>query len=395
MTQSHNSVRIICKIMRKDWTYKKLGDVVEITMGQSPSSDSFNNGSEGLPFFQGNADFGKLHPRTRVYCSTPIRLADKDDVLISVRAPIGAINIADRLCCIGRGLAAIRGNSQVSSLFIYYLLLASRDKLIAQGTGSTFKAIGKDVLRSLEMPIIPLKEQNHIVAELDLLNGILEKQRLQLKELDTLAQSVFCDLFGSIDDNKNGFPVESLGSVFTLITDGTHQTPEYTEDTVHGYKFLSAKDVVSGTIDWSRIKYIPEYLHKELHKRLAPQRGDILLCKNGTTGICALVDTDEVFDIYVSLALLRTTRDLSRKYLVAAINHPSTKRQFDESLKGVGVPNLHLGEIKKARIIVPPNHLQNTFAHRIEAIEHQKALVNQSLVETQKLFEYTMDKYFG
>ena len=86
--------------MKEKWTYKKLGEVVTITMGQSPSSDTYNE-SEGLPFFQGNADFGKEHPNVRLFCNAPIRIADIDDVLISVRAPIGAINIADRKCCIG------------------------------------------------------------------------------------------------------------------------------------------------------------------------------------------------------------------------------------------------------------------------------------------------------
>ena len=247
----------------------------------------------------------------------------------------------------------------------------------------------------IRVPVPSLEEQERIVSELELLGNIIDKQKTLVKELDTLAQSVYQQMFGSVDDNKYGFPVEPLSSVFSLITDGTHQTPEYTEDRILGYKFLSAKDVVSGVIDWSRIKYIPEYLHKELHKRVAPQRGDILLCKNGTTGICALVDTDDVFDIYVSLALLRTTRCISRRYLVAAINSPSTKRQFDDSLKGVGVPNLHLGEIKKARILVPPYNQQESFAAKIEAIERQKALINLSIVETQRLIAFTMDKYFG
>lgn len=214
------------------------------------------------------------------------------------------------------------------------------------------------------IPVPSFEEQERIVAELDLLTGIIDKQKQQLKELDTLAQSIFYDMFGSVDNNTKNFMVKCLNEVFQLITDGTHQTPQYTDDILHGFKFLSAKDVVSGVIDWTRIKYIPESLHNELYKRLAPRRGDILLCKNGTTGICALVETDEVFDIYVSLALLRTEKEYNKKYLVYAINNPSTKSQFDDSLKGVGVPNLHLGEIKKTKILVPPIELQSSFAKK-------------------------------
>lgn len=246
-----------------------------------------------------------------------------------------------------------------------------------------------------EICVPSIQEQERIVAELDLLTGIIDKQKQQLKELDNLAQSIFYDMFGSVDNNTKNFMVKCLNEVFQLITDGTHQTPQYTDDILHGFKFLSAKDVVSGVIDWTRIKYIPESLHNELYKRLAPRRGDILLCKNGTTGICALVETDEVFDIYVSLALLRTEKEYNKKYLVYAINNPSTKSQFDDSLKGVGVPNLHLGEIKKTKILVPPIELQSSFAKKIESIESQKEFINRSIAESQKLFDYTMDKYFG
>ena len=95
-----------------------------------------------------------------------------------------------------------------------------------------------------------------------------------------------------------------LQELCSIITDGTHQTPTYT-DKKSGVIFLSSKDVTQEKIDWQHVKYIPQDLHEKLYARLAPQRNDILLAKNGTTGIAALVDTDAVFDIYVSLALLR------------------------------------------------------------------------------------------
>ena len=93
----------------------------------------------------------------------------------------------------------------------------------------------------------------------------------------------------------------------TEITDGTHKTPTYSEN---GYIFLSSKNVTSGKIDWKNVVYIPESLHNELYKRIRPQKDDILLAKNGTTGVAALVDKDEVFDIYVSLALIRPNKNL-------------------------------------------------------------------------------------
>lgn len=201
-------------------------------------------------------------------------------------------------------------------------------------------------------------------------------------------------MFGNIYNNRLGFDVVTLQDVSTMIKDGTHQTPTYTTDVENGYKFLSSKDVTTGKVDWSHLKYIPEKLHRELYTRISPRKGDILLAKNGTTGIAAIVDRDEVFDIYVSLALIRPY-GVDATYLWAAINAAETKQQFDASLKGIGVPNLHLNEIKKARIILPPIELQNQFAAFVSQVDKSKVAVKKALDETQLLFDSLMQKYFG
>ena len=144
------------------------------------------------------------------------------------------------------------------------------------------------------------------------------------------------------------------------------------------------------------MKYIPEALHKELYARIAPRRGDILLAKNGTTGIAAIVDTDEVFDIYVSLALLRPRTDMVNPvYLRCAINNPDTKRQFDSSIKGIGVPNLHLGEIKKTKVLLPPIDKQNEFVAFVEQTDKSKFEIQKSLEKLETLKKALMQKYFG
>ncbi len=152
-----------------------------------------------------------------------------------------------------------------------------------------------------------------------------------------------------------------LEDLCELITDGTHQTPTYCES--EGIIFLSSKDVVSKKINWDDVKYIPKDLHEKLYSRLQPQQGDILLAKNGTTGVAAIVDRNEIFDIYVSLALLRPKKIVSPQYLLYAINSPVAKRQFDAGLKGIGVPNLHLSVIR------------NTEAY-IHSLDKQKEICN-------------------
>ena len=182
-------------------------------------------------------------------------------------------------------------------------------------------------------------------------------------------------MFVTLHDNENGFDVVTIEEVCSLIKDGTHQTPQYIDNKEIGYKFLSSKDVMSQKIDWTDIKYIPEELHEKLYATIKPQRNDILMSKNGVNyGVAAVNDTDEVFDIYVSLALLRPKKLINPVFFRCVINNPETKRQFDSGIKGIGVPNLHLGEIKKTKIFLPPMDLQKEFVAFVEQVDKSKHL---------------------
>ena len=167
-----------------------------------------------------------------------------------------------------------------------------------------------------------------------------------------------------------------LKSICEVITDGTHKTPNYTDD---GFIFLSSKNVTSGKIDWQNTMYIPENLHNELYSRIAPQINDILLAKNGTTGIAALVERDYIFDIYVSLALIRViNQHVLPEYVLQVIKSPYVQSYFKGSLKGIGVPNLHLEQIRNTLIPIPPLLIQKSI---VSALKHFLELMSK--VETQ------------
>ena len=177
------------------------------------------------------------------------------------------------------------------------------------------------------------------------------------------------------------------------ITDGTHKTPTYADS---GYIFLSSKNVTSGEIDWDNVMYIPEELHKELYQRVAPQKDDILLAKNGTTGVAALVDKEEIFDIYVSLALIRPDKNkIIPKYLLYAINSESSKRYFDSHLKGVGVPNLHLTHIRETPISVPDFRTQEEIIKRLDKVSDLIAKRRQQLEKLDLLVKARFTEMFG
>ena len=155
------------KTLPNNWVNCMLEDFLLIKMGQSPSSDSYNNEGKGIPFYQGCADFGEIYPITRKWCSRPLKIAEKNDLLISVRAPVGTMNICVEKSCIGRGLSALHGLAGIKTKFIYFLLSEAKEALLKHSTGTTFLAITSERLRHISVNLPPLAEQGRIVAKIE------------------------------------------------------------------------------------------------------------------------------------------------------------------------------------------------------------------------------------
>lgn len=174
---------------------KKLKECCTIIAGQSPESKYYNSNGDGLPFFQGKADFGELYPSIRVYCSQPTKIAEKDDILLSVRAPVGPTNLAPCKVCIGRGLTAIRPSEVLLTRYVLLFFRYFEAQLASKGAGTTFKAITQDVVKNLEIPIPPLPEQERIVARIEELFSQLDAGVETLKktkaEIVLYRQAVF------------------------------------------------------------------------------------------------------------------------------------------------------------------------------------------------------------
>lgn len=351
--------------------FRNLNEISEIIMGQSPSSDSYNNENLGIPFFQGKSEFGTLNPIVKMYCTEPKKIAKPSDILMSVRAPVGDVNIANIECCIGRGLCAIRSKANVNHKYLYYFLLTQKEYLENKSTGSTFKAINKNTVSELLVPIMELDKQNKIVEILDIAQELIDKRKKQIEELDLLVKSKFIEMFGELKTNKNKFRIVELESLTTKITDGVHSKPEYMPE---GVEFISVKDINKGNLDFSECKYISREAHESYIKRCKPEKGDILYTKVGATyGIPAIVDTDKEFSLYVSVALIKLKKGIVNPiYIKEALRSVDVKRQADRQVKGIGVPDLHLVEIKKFNIFNPPIELQNQFADFIKQVDKLK-----------------------
>lgn len=186
---------VLEKIFANDeWERKKLGEVCELIMWQSPKSETYNTEWVGLPFFQWKKEFWEIFPTPEIFCSNPIKIAEKWDILISVRAPVGPTNIANEKCCIWRWLWAIRAKENcILSSYVFKFFKKFEKEISELWKWSTFASITKTDLENLSIPLPPLETQKNIVSYLD--NIFAENQKLknlyqaQIKNLNEMKQS--------------------------------------------------------------------------------------------------------------------------------------------------------------------------------------------------------------
>lgn len=381
------------------WRTVKLGEVCTIVSGTTPKSnvkEYWNGEYNWVTPAELDDDTIYVNETQRKITQMGIKSASlkpfpAGTVILSSRAPIGKVAIAGTEMYCNQGFKNLICSNIIHNKYLFWFLKCHKDYLNSLGKGATFKEISKKIVEQISVPLPAKGKQYKIAYVLDATSDLLSLRKQRLAELNKLIQSVFYEMFDRLSRNSKGWEIKTLSEICSLITDGTHQTPTYSDS---GYIFLSSKNVTSGKIDWVNTKFIPEWLHDKLYEHIKPQRNDVLLAKNGTTGVAALVDRDCVFDIYVSLALLRPKTCVDPIYFLHAINSPASKRQFNEGLKGIGVPNLHLSVIKGVKILVPPLFLQTRFAAVVQKIEEQKAIVQRSIDETQSLFDSLMSTYF-
>lgn len=312
------------------------------------------------------------------------------DILVSWSASIGVYEWQGEEAVLNQHIFKVKLDKiDIDKSYLKYLLTSKINEIKRKVHGATMKHITKKDFDNIEIKITDEENQKRIVFELDKIQKTIDNRKQTLNNLEELSNSLFYEKFHDLIINGEK---KNLSEISEIITDGTHQTPKYEEA---GIKFLSSKDVTTKRIDWSDVKFISEELHKELSKRIAPQRNDILLAKNGTTGIGAIVDTDETFDIYVSLCLIRLKKEINPKFMLYQINSDFCKAQFNKSLKGVGVPNLHLNKIRETKVIVPERDKQEEFVTTIEKIERQKEIVASDLLQLEELMDSKMHDFFS
>ena len=354
----------------------KLGDICTVNMGQSPDSATYNEVGRGLPFFQGNADFGRLHPAVRVWCSEPTKIAHTGDILISVRAPIGAMNVADQDCCIGRGLAAIQVNENICDpKYLWYAIQSKVSDLNVKGTGSTFKAISKSTLTDTEVLLVPLDAQKNIASVLSNVENSILFRKEQLSKLDELVKARFVEMFGDCRLNPKGWVTKNLDQVADVGSSKRVFVEELQSEGIPFYRGTEVGALAEGKSIRPEL-FITEGHYKQLCEATGkPQKGDLLMPSICPDGRIWVVDTDAPFYFKDGRVLWvhLTSQNYNPVFLLYTLKD-RIMTDYESIASGTTFAELKIFALKKCRIFDVPLSLQNQFADFVAEVDKSKLL---------------------
>ena len=328
----------------------KLKDCCTIIAGQSPESKYYNSTGEGLPFFQGKADFGLLYPNIRAYCSQPTKIAEKDDILLSVRAPVGPTNLSPGKVCIGRGLTAIRPDSSIRLKYLLYFFRYYEAQLQKSGTGTTFKAITQSVIKNIEVPVPSLDEQERIVSKIEELFSKLDASVAELQtakeKLKVYRQAVLKEAFAEFQVKK---PIREMTSI---VTSGSRGWAKYYSS--DGARFIRIGNLTRDSIriDFNEMQYVALPENAE-GTRTKLHTNDVLVSITADLGSIGLVP-ETIGDAYINqhIALVRFLNSEQSEFMAWYLRSDWGQKDLLKNRRGAGKLGLGLDDIRDTKVPV-------------------------------------------
>lgn len=359
----------------------KLGDFVKIRTGKLDANASSPDGK--YPFFTCSKKPLKISSYS--FDCKCVLVAGNGD--LNIKYYEGKFDAYQRTYIIES-----KDESILDTRYLYWFLFKYVEKLRELSIGGVIKYIK---LNNLTDPIIlipSLEEQKRIVKILDEADALSQKRKQAIRLLDDYVNATFFSMFVENSEEKN-IPFIKLESLSLKITDGVHARPKYTES---GVPFISVKNITTTKLRFDDCKFVSLADHQSFTKRCKVEFDDILYTKVGATyGRACVVDTDKEFSLYVSVALIKPKKDLvDPVFLKAVLNSSYVKRQADKSVKGAGVPDLHLIEIKKFKIPLPNLKEQKKFAKLVSEVEIIKQRMFAQSEELGTQFQALMQKAF-
>ena len=348
----------------KKWAEATLDTISTIEMGQSPSSSTYNSQGVGLPFFQGKSEFGKTHPAATKWCTSPNKIANIGDILLSIRAPVGPINIADKKCAIGRGLAAIQAKPGIEGGYLAHFLRSSEKKLASMATGSTFPAVTGKVVRELPILLPPTNEQRRIADKLDRVLARVDAANEHLSHVAPLIKRFRQSVLSAAtsgrlteDWRKNKlqeWKFERADAICAKVQSGGTPKAGFSPQ---GTPFLKVYNIVNQRIDFD---YKPQFIAQEVHegelKKSITLPDDVLMNIVGPPlGKVAIVSsTSPSWNINQAITLFRPSERILSKWIYIVLCEGTPIRSVLKSTKGsVGQVNISLSQCRAFSIPVP------------------------------------------
>lgn len=380
-----------------------LSSVAELIMGQSPPSDTYNDRCEGLPFYQGKTDFGFKHPTPRLYCSSPKKIAEAGDILISVRAPVGPTNIVAEKSCIGRGLGAIRAQN-IHSEFLYFNLKYIEPHIASLGTGSTFTAINKNQLANLEVNQIgfDIPEQCHIARVLTTVQNAIEQQARLIDLTSELKSTLMNKLFteglrgekqketeiGLVPESWEGITLGELANPNGLIQTGPFGSQLHKSDYQDtGIPVVNPTHMLGNKINHENLPKISAETANKLGKHIL-KTGDIVFGRRGEIGRHGLVTKDEDgWFCGTGSFLVRVNKDhIDNRFLSYYFSLPQIVTWLNSHAAGVIMPNLNNTVLGIMSVFHPKYEDQVEIANALDRLEDKTELHKKKRQLLEELF---------
>lgn len=349
------------------WPQRCLGEVCTVVAGQSPEGTAYNDRGEGLPFYQGKKEFTERYLAPPSTWTTSItKRALPDDILMSVRAPVGPINVTQQEICIGRGLAAIRASSKIDNGFLWYALLWLQPKIVGNA-GAVFPSINKKQIEALPLPLPPLEEQKRIVAVLDQAFAALDRARTlaeaNLADAEAFLTGVLADALQENSQRWESYPLESLCIKGRKIGYGVLKPGRHDPQ---GVRLIKSQQVRDDSMDLTEDFRITKELDKQ-YARTRLQGGEILLNLVGASIGRSAIAPAELSGANISraVAVLPVEPELA-PWIQLNLRGPVGQRLIEEKTGGSAQPVLNLSEVKSLPIPLPSEKERADLLRKVE-----------------------------
>lgn len=358
----------------------KLKDIADINMGQSPSGSSYNNNGRGIPFLQGNKTFGFLYPTIDTWTTEPKKFGKKNSVLMSVRAPVGDLNIANKDICIGRGLCSIEmknGNNQ----FLYYLMKNSIKKIKMKSTGTVFESINRKELENIEILDFDKSQQKKISK---ILFDIDKKIELNIQTNDNLykiLEQYIKEHYYNNEFVRNG----NVNDIGKIQGGYAFKSKDLLNETTNN-KVLKIKNISASGVDIDNTQCVYDEVADKVDKKFLLLRGNVIIAMTGAelgkTGY--LYGQDYRYFLNQRVGVIRGNDKYSELYLNCLFLLKDMQNTLNSKGYGSAQPNISTSDIENIEIPIPKEDELETFYEKCNPIYSKMILnseQNQSLTQ--------------